>query len=171
MGSAPGFAIRPARAADAHEMARIHNQGIAERVATFETREKSARELAVLIESGALALVAEREGNVVAFVKVGPYDDANHYYSGIGEATLYVDREARRSGVGRALMEAVATAAEERGYYKLVGKIFTSNAPSIALVAGCGWREVGVHRRHGRLDGGWKDVLVVERLLGGAAPP
>jgi L-amino acid N-acyltransferase YncA len=170
MAPASRFALRPARASDAHEMARIYNLGIAERVATFETREKSADELAVLIESGTLALVAEREGRVVAFVKVGPYDDASHYYSGIGEATLYVDHSARRSGVGRALMEAVASAAQERGYYKLVGKIFTSNAPSLALVANCGWREVGVHRRHGRLDGEWKDVVVVERLLSDAAP-
>src|SRR5215211_3092347 len=162
------FAIRPATSADAAAMARIYNQGIAERVATFETREKTADELAALIESGALALVAERAGEVVAFVKVGPYDDPSHYYRGIGEATMYVDRDARHSGVGRSLMEAVADAAEERGYYKLVGKIFTSNAPSIAMVKACGWREVGVHRRHGRLDGEWKDVLVVERLLGDA---
>lgn len=163
------FTIRAAAAADAAAMARIYNEGIAERVATFETREKSAQALAALIDSGALALVAERDGEIVAFVKVGPYDDASHYYAGIGEATLYVDRGARRSGVGRALMGAVATAAEERGYYKLVGKIFTSNAPSIALVEACGWRQVGVHRRHGRLDGEWKDVVVVERLLGDAA--
>lgn len=162
------FEIRPATTADAASMARIYNEGIAERVATFETREKSADELAALIDSGALALIAESEGDVVAFIKVGPYDDASHYYSGIGEATLYVDRDARRSGVGRALMEAVAAAAEERGYYKLTGKIFTSNAPSIALVKTCGWREVGVHRRHGRLDGQWKDVVVVELLLGDA---
>jgi L-amino acid N-acyltransferase YncA len=106
---------------------------------------------------------------VLAFVKVGPYDDASHYYSRIGEATLYVDSAARRSGVGRALIEAVAGAAEARGYYKLVGKIFTSNGPSIALVKASGWRVVGVHRRHGRLDGEWKDVLVVERLIGDAA--
>ena len=66
-------------------------------------------------------------------------------------------------------MEAAAEAAEERGYHKLVGKIFASNSPSIALVKACGWREVGVHRRHGRLDGEWKDVLMVERLLGDAA--
>ena len=159
-------AIRPAAPTDAIEMARIYNDGVAERVATFETRTKSAGELAELIEGGALVLVAERDGEVVAFVKVGPYDDASHYYAGIGEATLYVDRDARRSGAGRALMEAVADAAERRGYYKLVGKIFTSNTPSIALVKACGWREVGVHRRHGRLEGEWKDVLVVERLLG-----
>lgn len=161
--------VRAATPADAPDMARIYNQGIAERVATFETREKTAAELTALIESGALSLVAERGGDVVAFVKVAPYDDASHYYSGIGEATLYVDLDARRTGVGRALMEAVAKAAEERGYYKLVGKIFTSNAPSIALVEAAGWREVGVHRRHGRLDGEWKDVVVVERLLGDAA--
>jgi L-amino acid N-acyltransferase YncA len=163
------FTVRAAVAADAPEMARIYNQGIAERVATFETREKTADELAALIESEALTLVAERDGVVVAFVKVAPYDDASHYYAGIGEATLYVNRDARRSGVGRALMEAIADAAEEHGYYKLVGKIFTSNSPSIALVEACGWREVGVHRRHGRLDGEWKDVVVVERLLGDAA--
>ena len=155
--------------ADAESIARIYNQGIAERVATFETRTRSAADIADLIDAGSLALVAEHDGEVIAFVKVGAYDDSSHYYSDIGEATLYVDPGMRRSGVGRALMEAVATAAEERGYYKLVGKIFTSNAPSIALVKACGWREVGVHRRHGRLDGEWKDVLVVERLLGDAA--
>src|SRR4051794_22929654 len=161
--------IRPATSADAEAMAEIYNQGIAERVATFETRAKSAEDLTELIEGDGMVLVAEQESKVLAFVKVGPYDDASHYYSGIGEATLYVDPGARRSGLGRALMEAVAEAAEERGYYKLIGKIFTSNAPSIAMVKGCGWSEVGVHRRHGRLDGQWKDVLVVERLLGDAA--
>jgi L-amino acid N-acyltransferase YncA len=161
--------IRPATSADADAMAEIYNHGIAERVATFETRTKSAAELAALIEAGVLVLVAEHRGDVVAFVKISPYDDASHYYSGIGEATLYVDPGARRFGVGRALMEAVADAAEERGYYKLVGKIFTSNAASISLVEACGWREVGIHHRHGRLDGEWKDVMVVERLLGDAA--
>jgi L-amino acid N-acyltransferase YncA len=161
--------IRAATVADAEPITRIHNQGIAERVATFETREKSPEDVAALIEAGALILVAERQARVAAFVKVGPYDDASHYYSNIGEVTLYVDSAARRSGVGRALMEALAEAAEKRGYHKLVGKIFTSNAPSIALVKACGWREVGVHRRHGRLDGEWKDVVVVERLLGDAA--
>jgi len=167
--SAAPDAIRPATVADAEAIARIYSEGIAERVATFETHERSPTEFAELIETGSLILVAEHEARVVAFVKVGPYDDASHSYSGIGEATLYVESAARRSGVGSALLEAVAEAAAARGYYKLVGKIFTSNGPSIALVTACGWREVGVHRRHGRLDGEWKDVLVVERLIGDAA--
>jgi L-amino acid N-acyltransferase YncA len=163
------WTVRAATIADAAAIARIYNEGIAERVATFETRTQSADELAALIEGGAIVVVAEHDGQVIAFAKVGPYDDASHYYSRIGEATLYVDRRARRAGVGVALMEAVAREAEGRGYYKLIGKIFTSNAPSLALVRSCGWREVGVHRRHARLDGEWKDVVVVEKLLGEAA--
>jgi L-amino acid N-acyltransferase YncA len=113
-------------------------------------------------------MVAKGGGRVVGWASVAPYDEAHEYYAGVGEATLYVDPKARRGGTGRALLTALAEEAERRGYHKLVGKIFTSNEPSIALVRSCGWREVGVHRRHGRLDGEWKDVLVVERLLGAA---
>ena len=113
-------------------------------------------------------MVAERGGRVVGWASVAPYDEAHEYYAGVGEATLYVDPKARRGGTGRALLIALAEEAERRGYHKLDGKIFTSNEPSIALVKSCGWREVGVHRHHGRLDGEWKDVLAVERLLGAA---
>jgi len=113
-------------------------------------------------------MVAKGGGRVVGWASVAPYDEAHEYYAGVGEATLYVDPRARRGGTGRALLTALADEAERRGHHKLVGKIFTSNEPSIALVKSCGWREVGVHRRHGRLDGEWKDVLVVERLLGAA---
>jgi L-amino acid N-acyltransferase YncA len=157
--------IRAARAADAAAIAAIFEQGIAERQATFETRATPPQEFARRIEAGEMLLVAERDGEVVAWAGLGPYSDPHDYYAGVGEATMYVALGARRSGVGRTLLNALAEEAERRGYWKLVGKIFTSNRPSIELVRGCGFREVGVHRRHGRLDGEWKDVLVVERLL------
>ena len=124
--------------------------------------------MAAEIDRGDMVLVAERSDRIVGFARIGPYDDAHEYYGGVGEATLYVDPKARRGGVGAALLTGLAEEAMRRGYHKLVGKIFTSNEPSIALVKSCGWHEVGVHRRHGRLDGEWKDVLVVERLLGEA---
>ena len=158
--------IRPARAEDADAIARIYRQGIEERAATFQTQAPGADEITGEIAAGRLMVVAEAGGHVVGWGSVGPYDDAHSYYAGVGEATLYVDRAARRGGAGGALLGALAVEAERRGYHKLIGKIFSSNEPSIALVKSCGWREVGVHRRHGRLDGEWKDVLVVERLLG-----
>ena len=79
-------------------------------------------------------MVAEASGRVVGWAKVGAYDEAHEYYAGVGEATLYVALEARRAGAGTALINALAEEAERRGYHKLVGKIFTSNEPSIALV-------------------------------------
>ena len=82
---------------------------------------------------------------------------------------LYVTRSQRRRGIGRTLLNGLSEAAERAGFTKLIGKIFTDNEPSVALVRGCGFSEVGVHRRHGRLDGRWLDVLLVERLLGEAA--
>ena len=110
-------------------------------------------------------IVGEREGMLVGWAKASPYTDRHHYYDGVREATLYVERGARRTGVGSRMLAALAEAAAASGAHKLVGKIFTSNEPSIALVGGLGWREVGVHERHGTLDGEWKDVLVVEKLL------
>ena len=126
--------------------------------------DEGIRECAAAVRSEP-GLVFERDGAVIGWAKAGPYADQHHYYDGVREATLYVDRAARRAGVGRVLLDALAGATAQSGAHKLVGKIFTSNEPSIALVKGLGWSEVGVHRRHGTFDGEWKDVLVVERLL------
>jgi L-amino acid N-acyltransferase YncA len=145
-------------------VAEIFNQGVEDRVATFETRPAGAEIASRWIEED-MVLVAERGEILVGFAKASPYADRHHYYDGVREATLYVEREARRAGVGRALLEALAEFAREAGAHKLVGKIFTSNEPSIAMIGELGWREVGVHERHGSLDGAWKDVLVVEKLL------
>jgi L-amino acid N-acyltransferase YncA len=155
--------IRPAEPGDADRLAEIFNQGVEDRVATFETRLAAADDAARWIADD-LVIVAERDV-LVGWAKAGPYADQHHYYDGVREATLYVERGARRSGIGRQLLDALAAAAYDAGAHKLVGKIFTSNGPSIVLVKGLGWREVGVHEDHGTLDGEWKDVLVVEKLL------
>ena len=156
--------VRSAEPRDAARVAEIFNQGVEDRVATFETAPATADDAARWIAED-VVLVAESDGEVRAWAKASPYTDRHHYYDGVREATLYVERDARRSGLGRTLLDALAGAAAEDGAHKLVGKIFTSNAPSIALVEGLGWQQVGVHRRHGMLDGEWKDVLVVEKLI------
>jgi L-amino acid N-acyltransferase YncA len=164
LSSNPNAVIRAAAATDAARLAEIFNQGVEDRVATFETRSATAEDAAQWIAED-VVLVAENDGGVLAWARAGPYSDRHDYYEGVREATLYVERDERRLGLGHALLGALADAARADGAHKLVGKIFTSNEASIALVRGLGWREVGVHRRHGSLDGEWKDVLVVERLL------
>jgi L-amino acid N-acyltransferase YncA len=160
--------IRPAQRADVPAIARIYNLGIAGRQATFETRPRSPEEVAAWLEDGLPTLVAERDGTVAGFARLTAYSD-RCVYEGVGEYGIYIDADARGAGVGTALLEALAGAAEAAGYYKLTSKLFTSNRASLALARRCGFREVGIHRRHGRLDGEWRDVLVVERLLGEAA--
>jgi phosphinothricin acetyltransferase len=114
-------------------------------------------------------LVAEDDaGRVVGFARVSPYSD-RCVYEGVGEHGVYVDSGARGQGHGRRLLDALAAEAERRGLYKLTSRIFTSNAASRAVHRAAGFVEVGVQRRHGRLDGEWKDCVLVERLLGDAA--
>lgn len=90
-------------------------------------------------------------------------------YAGVAEFSVYVAREARGSGAGRAAMEALIAACEERGIWKLVSRVFPENGASRRLLAGVGFREVGIYRRHGKLDGEWRDTVIVERLIGEAA--
>jgi phosphinothricin acetyltransferase len=90
-------------------------------------------------------------------------------YEGIGEHAVYVTHAARGTGVGRALLAALADEAQRRGYHKLTSRIFADNEQSLAAHRAAGFTEVGVQRRHGQLDGEWKDCVLVERLLGPAA--
>lgn len=160
--------IRPAAAADVPAITRIYNDGIAGRQATFETRPRTRADVAAWIGGREPILVAERAGAVVGFARVSPYSDRD-VYAGVGEYGIYLDPAARAAGLGTRLLEALAGAAEAAGYHKLTSKLFTSNGASLALARRCGFREVGIHRNHARLDGEWRDVIVVERLLGDAA--
>ena len=158
--------MRPAGAQDAEAIARIYNQGIAERSSTFETEPRSAADVERwLVNADRLpVLVGAAEDDVLGWSRILAYSD-RAAYSGVGEVSVYVDAAARGRGLGRALLEALEQRARELEYWKLVGKLFTDNAASAALVERCDWRTVGLHLRHGRLDGEWRDVRLVERIL------
>jgi L-amino acid N-acyltransferase YncA len=161
--------IRAARPQDAEAIAAIYNQGIEERQATFQTRPHDPGELELKTEQrGGQLIVAECDGRVVGWAGWTGYDDPADYYAGIAECGIYVDRDVRRRGVGRALLDGLAEEAARFGIHKLVAKVFTTNEASIELFRRCGFREVGTHLRHGQLDGEWKDVLVMERTNPGA---
>lgn len=160
--------LRDASSADAGAICTIYNAAITERGSTFETRFRAPEDFDDRIGAERFPfLIAEAADAVIGWAGLSPYSD-RPCYAGIGEASVYVSPEARGKGAGTVLAEALATEAEGRGFHKLVGKLFSDNVASIRLCARCGFSEVGVHRRHGQLDGEWRDVLVVERLLGPA---
>jgi phosphinothricin acetyltransferase len=159
--------IRAAAPADAPAIARIYNEGIADRIATFETRLRTPGDIESRIAAGENLFVAERSGAVVGFAGWAPYSE-REAYAGVGNYTVYVARGARGGRIGSALMREVVAEAEAAGLWKLLSIILTTNEASIALAHRQGFRDVGVHRRHGRLDGQWRDALLVERLIGPA---
>jgi phosphinothricin acetyltransferase len=87
-------------------------------------------------------------------------------YAGVGEFSVYVERASRGRGHGRAAVQGLIDECERRGLWKLVSRIFPENEASLALCRSLGFREVGVYRRHAQLDGEWRNVVIVERLLG-----
>src|SRR5829696_2359410 len=150
---------------DAAAIARIYNEGIEDRVATFDTEPRSAKDILGWIDSSFPLVVAEDRGEVAAWAVAHPYS-AREVYAGVGEYSVYVARERRGRGLGRAAVAALIADCEERGYWKLVGRIFPRNDASLALARSLGFRQVGVYRRHGKLDGEWLDCVIVELLLG-----
>jgi L-amino acid N-acyltransferase YncA len=158
---------RQAEPGDAGTIARIYNEGIEDRVATFDTELRTADDILGWLEEDYPLVVAEADGEVRAWAVVHPYS-ARAVYSGVGDYSVYVSRESRGRGLGRVTLAALVQECEARGYWKLLSRIFPRNEASLALARSLGFREVGVYRRHGKLDGQWLDCVIVERLLGEA---
>jgi L-amino acid N-acyltransferase YncA len=159
--------LRHARADDLPGVVEAYNAGIQERVATLETRLRTPDDLTTWITDGRPFVVAERDGRVLGWARAGAYSD-RCVYDGVGEHAVYVHPDGRGQGLGRRLLAALSAESERRGYYKLTSRIFTDNHASRRAHRAAGFEEVGIQRRHGRLEGEWKDCVLVEKLLGAA---
>jgi phosphinothricin acetyltransferase len=156
---------RLATPADAQTIARIYNEGIEDRIATFETRPRSAEDIAAWFDGIHPVVVVEDAGQVAGFASCSGYRP-RACYAKIAEFSVYVARGRRGKGVGRVALDALVSAARDAGLHKLVSRIFPENAASRAACRAAGFREVGVYQEHGQLDGVWKDCVIVERIVG-----
>ena len=162
---------RAATEKDAEAIARIYNEGIADRVATFETEPRTPGDIVRGLRERSPrwpTVVVERDRRVIAWAAATEYRP-RPCYAGIGEFSVYVARDVRGTGAGRAAMAALVEECEGRGVWKLLSRVFPENEASRKLLAKVGFREVGTYRRHAKLDGVWRDTVIVERLIGEAA--
>jgi phosphinothricin acetyltransferase len=159
---------RAARREDAAAIAVIYNEGIEDRLATFETEPRSAADVLGWLDAFPVVVAEDGDGDVAAWASAPPYS-SRPAYGTVREFSIYVARSARGRGFGRATLVALIAECEGRGWSKLVSRVFPENEASLALCRSLGFREVGVYRRHARLDGRWRDCVIVERLLGEAA--
>jgi len=109
-------------------------------------------------------VVVEEDGQVIGFASTSTYRP-RECYAGIAECSVYVGSGCRGQGAGRAALIALQDEARRAGFHKLVSRVFPENRSSLKMLDRLGWRQVGVYERHGQLDGGWRDVVIVEKLL------
>jgi phosphinothricin acetyltransferase len=163
--------VRRATIADAAAITAIYNEGIASREATLDTEprtvEQMERRIAEAYDRHAWLVATDETGGVIAWAATMPYS-GRAAYDGIAEFSIYVAGAHRGRGAGRLVLAELLAEAERSGLHKVTSRIFTDNAASRALCASLGFRDVGVHLRHGYLDGRWRDVVTVEILLGAA---
>ncbi len=144
------------------DVRRIHLEGIATGKATFETDaapdwEDWSREH---VEYG--RIVAVLDGDVVGWAALTPVSD-RCVYAGVAEVSVYIGADARGRGIGSKLLAALIEESERNGIWTLQAGVFADNDRSVALHEKCGFRIVGQRERLGRLQGVWKDVLLLER--------
>jgi phosphinothricin acetyltransferase len=156
--------LRTLEPADWPEVERIYAEGIATRMATFETATPSWEDWDAA-HLAAPRLVAVLEDGMAAWAVLSPVS-RRAVYRGVAEVSVYVAGSARRRGVGRALLEALLARADAAGLWTLQATIFAENGPSVRLHEAAGFRLVGRRERIAQLDGRWRDTVLYERRVG-----
>ena len=143
----------------------IYAEGIATRGATFETEPPDYAAFDAS-HHAAHRFVAVEDGRVLGWVALAP-TSSRACYAGVVANSVYVAASARGRGVGRALMEAVIASAARGGIWTIQAGMFPENAASLALHERLGFRLVGRFERIARLDGVWRDTVLMELRLPG----
>lgn len=159
--------VRAAGTADVEAICAIHNQGILDRIATLDTTLRTPSDTdAWLAERGPRhpVLVADVDGAVVGWASLNRFN-ARAAYDQVADFSVYVDREWRGKGVGRALLDQLIERARAIGFHKMVLAAMAFNTAGIALYTRAGFERVGIYREQGQLDGRWVDVMIMEKIL------
>jgi L-amino acid N-acyltransferase YncA len=144
-------------------VAAIFAEGIATRVATFET-EPPDYDVFDASHHSEHRLVAVEDGRIVGWATLAP-TSSRACYAGVAESSVYIAEDARGRGIGRALMEAVIANADAAGIWTIQAGMFPENAASVSLHEQLGFRLVGRFERIAQLDGVWRDTVLLELRL------
>ena len=155
------FLIDQMRPPDWDEVREIYLQGIAGGQATFETEAPDWEDW----DANHLAfarMVAREDEQLIGWAALSPIS-ARRAYAGVAETSVYVASDKRGTGVGRMLLEALVSESERHGIWTLQAVMFPENQASVALHRTCGFREIGRRDRISKLNGVWRDTVLLER--------
>lgn len=154
-------------AADWPAVEAIYAEGIDDGEATFEVSTPSW-EAFDASKPLTLRLVAVAEDDTIAGWAAASAVSTRAAYRGVVEHSVYVARAVRGRGVGRILLDAFVTAAEDAGVWTIQSSVFPENAASLRLHEAAGFRVVGTRERIARSEKGphagrWRDTVLIER--------
>lgn len=159
--------IRHALEKDIESIRMIYNQGIEDRIATLETETKDYDFMKDWFEKHTgryQVIVAEDDGQILGWASLNPYN-TRCAYLGVADLSIYISRDSRGKGIGGKLLEAIENIAIENDFHKIVLFTFPFNQLGQGLYKSKGFREVGVFKNQGMLDGQFVDVMAMEKLL------
>ncbi|MBB3639889.1 MULTISPECIES: GNAT family N-acetyltransferase [Variovorax] len=164
------LAIRPSREEDIAAITAIYAHHVLHGTGTFETEPPSPAEMASrradVLARNLPYLVAEEDGEVLGFAYCNWFKPRPAYRFS-AEDSIYVSESARGKGLGAKLLAALSQAAEAAGVRKLIAVIGDSaNAGSIGVHRSQGFTHVGVLKDCGWKFGEWRDVVLMEKVLG-----
>jgi phosphinothricin acetyltransferase len=110
------------------------------------------------------------QGSLLGFASYGAFRPHAAYKYSV-EHSVYVHKDHRGHGIGRALLERLIVVANEQQYHVMVGGIDRDNRASIALHEKLGFEPAGIIRHAGFKFGRWLDLAFYQRLLDGPLAP
>lgn len=159
--------IRDARRSDVPAMLAIYAPFVEHTAVSFEYNVPTEAEFARRLEEHQAAfpwLVCEENGRVMGYAYAGrAFERAAYGWN--AEISCYLAPELRGRGVGRRLYARIEEILTRLGYYKLFAVVTSANAPSVAFHHALGFRDAACFRNVGYKQGGWYDVLWLEKTL------
>jgi phosphinothricin acetyltransferase len=162
-----GFTVRPAMPSDADSIARIYNHHVDTGGATFDNAHWSEARVRTLVSATAPEswFVADAgEGGIIGWTSAQWYS-MRHGYRFTLETAIYLDPASIGRGVADSLQRRLEQACEEHGIHHLVAKITADNRRSMTFHDRHGYELVGIQKEVGHMEGTWKDVAILQKLL------
>ncbi len=152
--------IRLAEEQDARQIQAIYGPIVEQTAISFETQAPSVDEMRSRISDTLTHfpwLVCVQDENFLGYAYAGKHRTRSAYQWSV-DVSVYVQPQARRRGVGKALYSSLFKLLTLQGFYNAFAGIALPNPASVGLHESFGFQPVGVYKGVGYKLGAWRDV-------------
>ena len=140
---------------------KIYLEGIATGNATFQTDAPNWKDwdFSHLKHS---RIIAEINGEIAGWAALSAVS-GRCVYAGVAEVSVYINSKFRGKNLGTKILEKLIESSEENGIWTLTAGIFPENVSSVKIHEKNGFRIQGFREKIGKMNGVWRDTLLLEK--------